>query len=184
MFNSIKSRAILLVPPVVFSVLASSLALGYLISMIFAIPLRFGFTLTVRLGGLFVLVIVSLFFAWFFKYRKPIDVLISTYVTILKAMKGAVLRKPKGRTEKFVIKGPYKYVRHPLYFGVVLIVISLWLLLDYSALLITALLLLLWFNFVVASFEEKELKAMFGKQYEQYSKKVPKIIPFTKYHKE
>jgi protein-S-isoprenylcysteine O-methyltransferase Ste14 len=41
----------------------------------------------------------------------------------------------------------------------------------------------LWFNFVVASFEEKELKAIFGEQYDQYSKEVPKIIPFTKRRK-
>jgi protein-S-isoprenylcysteine O-methyltransferase Ste14 len=41
----------------------------------------------------------------------------------------------------------------------------------------------LWFNFVVASFEEKELKAIFGEQYEKYSKEVPKIIPFTKRRK-
>jgi len=183
MFNSIKSKALLLVPPVVISVLLSSMALGYLIAIIFTIPLNFDFALPVQLVGLSVLVVGFLFFAWFFKYRKPIDVLISTYATILKVRKGAVLKKPKGRTELLVIKGPYRYVRHPLYFGVVLLVIGLWLLLDYTFLIVSAMLLLLWFNFVVASFEEKELKAMFGKQYEQYSKSVPKIIPFTKYHK-
>jgi protein-S-isoprenylcysteine O-methyltransferase Ste14 len=69
-----------------------------------------------------------------------------------------------------------------LYFGVVLLVMGLWLL-DYSFLLVAAILLLLWFNFVVASFEEKELKAMVGKQYEQYSKKVPKIVPFITHHR-
>jgi protein-S-isoprenylcysteine O-methyltransferase Ste14 len=54
-----------------------------------------------------------------------------------------------------------------------------WLLLDYSFLLISDLLLLPWFNFVVASFEEKELRAIFGADYEEYAKRVPKIIPFT-----
>jgi protein-S-isoprenylcysteine O-methyltransferase Ste14 len=183
MFNSIKSKVLLLVPPVVISVLASFLTLGYLITTVFAMPFSFDFTLPVRLVGLSVLVLGFLFFAWFFKYRKPIDVLISTYVTILKVRKGAVLKKPKGRTEPLVIKGPYKFVRHPLYFGVVLLVLGWWLLLDYSFLLISSILLLLWFNFVVGPFEEKELKAMFGKQYEQYSKKIPQIIPFIKHHK-
>lgn len=183
MSNSIRPKVLLLVPPIVISVIASLMVLGYLISKILSMPFSFGLTLPVRLLGLFVLVIGILFFAWFYKYRKPIDVLISTYVTITKLKKTANLKKPAGRKEPLVVKGPYKYVRHPMYFGVILFVIGLWLLLDYSFLLISTILLLLWFNFVVATFEEKELKAMFGKQYEQYSKKVPKIIPFTKHQK-
>jgi len=46
-------------------------------------------------------------------------------------------------------------------------------------LLFSALLLLLWFNFVVAPYEEKELVALFGEQYRQYAERTPKIIPFT-----
>jgi protein-S-isoprenylcysteine O-methyltransferase Ste14 len=94
--------------------------------------------------------------------------------------RGAPLQKLSGRTEPLVVQGTYRYVRHPLYLGVVLLVLGWWLLLDYSFLLVSAIFLLLWFNFVVANFEEKELRAIFGEQYEQYSKEVPKMIPFTK----
>ena len=86
----------------------------------------------------------------------------------------------KRRTEILVIKGPYKHVRHPLYLAVVTLIFGLWIILDYSFLLFSAIFLLLWFNFVVIPFEEKELQAMFREQYEQYSNEVPKIIPFTK----
>ncbi len=180
MSDSIKAKALLLVPPIVLGVLTSFLVLGYLIIIIFSIPLSIGFTLPTRLVGLSVLVFGILFFGWFFKYRKPSDVIVSTYVTFSKLKGGAILKKPEGRTEPLVIKGPYRYVRHPLYFGIVVLVLGFWLLLDFNFLLISAILMLLWFNFVVASFEEKELRAMFGKQYEQYSKKVPRIIPFIK----
>jgi len=54
------------------------------------------------------------------------------------------------------------------------------LLLDYTFLLLSAIFMFLWFNFVVAPFEERELIAMFGEEYEQYSNEVPRMIPFTK----
>ena len=86
----------------------------------------------------------------------------------------------EGRTESLVVQGPYKHVRHPLYLGVVSLIAGWSLLLDYTFLLLSAIFMFLWFNFVVAPFEERELKAMFGEDYEQYSKEVPKMIPFTK----
>jgi protein-S-isoprenylcysteine O-methyltransferase Ste14 len=48
---------------------------------------------------------------------------------------------------------------------------------DYSSLLVTTILFLLWFNFVVTPFEERELKAIFGQRYDEYAKQVPRIIP-------
>ena len=68
-------------------------------------------------------------------------------------------------------------------YGVVVLLLGWWLLLDYTFLLLSTVLSLLWVNFVVAPFEEKELKAIFGEQYEQYTKEVPRMIPFTKRRK-
>jgi len=182
-FRSTRTKALLLVPLVVVLVMAVFFALGCLLTIILAIPFSFGFMLPVRLLGLLVLVIGFVFIGWLFRYRKTIDVLISTYVTFSKLKRQALLEKLARRTEPLVVQGPYRYVRHPLYLGVVLLVLGSWLLLDYSFLLVSAILLLLWFNFVVARFEEEELRAIFGEQYEEYSKEVPRIIPFTKHGK-
>ena len=180
MFRSIKTKAFLLVPLIVSIIIAAFFTIGYSLTTILALPFSFGFALPIRLLGVLVLVSGLLLFGWLFKYRKPVDILISTYVTLLKVRRRARLEKPLGRTEPFVAQGPYRYVRHPLYLGVILLVLGWWLLLDYNFLLVSAILLLLWFNFVVAPFEEEELVAMFGEQYEQYSKEVPRIIPSTK----
>ena len=182
MFGSVRTKALLWVPMAVSAVLALFLALGYLFVAILGIPLSLGFVLHVRLFGALLLVVGFLFLLWLFKYRKPADILVSTYVTFSK-VRGVSLEKPLGRTEPLVIQGPYRYVRHPLYLGVLLLVLGFWILLDYASLLFSAMLLLLWFNFVVAPFEEKELRAMFGDQYQQYSREVPRMIPLTKWRK-
>jgi protein-S-isoprenylcysteine O-methyltransferase Ste14 len=179
MRTTITVKALVLVPLVVFTVLLVFFALGYLMTLAFQIPLRFNFPLPVRLIGVLVLLSGFLFLGWFFTNRMPVDVLVSTYVSFSKAARGVRLEERSGRTERLVVKGPYRYVRHPLYLGVLWVLLGWWLLLDFSFLLLSTFLLLLWFNFVVAPFEEKELRVMFGEEYEQYAKGVPKIIPFT-----
>jgi len=174
------TKAILLVPLIVLAVLTAFFAFGYLLTLVLRMPFSLGLALPIRLLGALVLFSGFLFLGWLFKYRKPVDIVVSTYVTFLKVRRGNLLEKRLSRTEPLVIEGPYRYVRHPLYFGVVVIVIGWWLIIDYSFLLVSAILLLLWFNFVVARFEEEELRAMFGESYQEYAKEVPKIIPFTK----
>ena len=155
-----RTRAIILVPLVVFTVVVAFFGLGYLVTMIFQIPPKLNFPLPVRLIGLLILGLGLLFFAWLFRYRKPVDILVSTYVSFSKVRRRVRLEDRSRRTEPLVVKGPYGYVRHPLYSGVVLLVLGWWLLLDYSFLLVSAIFLLLWFNFVVAPFEEEELRAI------------------------
>jgi len=177
------TRAALSVPLVVFGVVTVFLAFGYLLTLVLGMSFRLGLALPIRFFGALVLLSGFLFLGWLFKYRKPVDIIVSTYVTFLKVRRGDLLEKRLSRTEPLVIEGPYRYVRHPLYFGVVVIIVGWWLLLDYSFLLVSAILLLLWFNFVVARFEEEELRAMFGERYEEYAKEVPRIIPFIKRRK-
>jgi protein-S-isoprenylcysteine O-methyltransferase Ste14 len=173
-------RAIIVVPFAVLIVLAVFFVLAYLMTTWLRIPEEFGFSLPVRFIGLLLLLSGAGFLGWLFKYRRPADILISTYVTFSKAAKGQVhLEEQSGRTEPLVVKGPYRYVRHPLYSDVVLLILGWWLLLDCSFLLIAAFLLLLWFSFVVTRFEERELRAIFGDDYERYGSQVPRIIPFT-----
>jgi len=176
----LSERAIIVVPFIVFIVLAVFFSLAYLVAVVLHIPLQLGFQFPVRFVGLLLLLSGLVLLAWLLRYRSPADILVSTYVTFSKfARKRESLGKRSGRTEPLVVKGPYRYVRHPLYSDVVLLVLGWWLLLDYSFLLISALLLLLWFNFVVAPFEERELRALFGDDYARYAERVPKIIPLT-----
>ena len=178
----VETKAIL-VSLVVLAVIAVSIALGYLICIIIGLPSSLGLTLPLRLFGVFVLASGFILLGWLFKFRKPVDIMISTYVTIRKVTGGFPFDDSSGRTETLVVQGPYRHVRHPLYFDVVVLMVGWWLLLDYSFLLLSAVLLLLWFNYVVAPFEEKELRAMFGERYERYSHEVPRILPFTKRRK-
>lgn len=105
------------------------------------------------------------------------DILKSTYLTFSKLLTRTRLEEKSGRTEPLVVKGPYRYVRHPLYSGVLLMAAGLWLVFDYTLLLVTTILLLLWFNFVVAPFEERELTVLFGKAYSDYARNTPRFIP-------
>lgn len=75
-----------------------------------------------------------------------------------------------------IISGPYRYLRHPFYFsewfllsGVALATGSRWVLI----LLIVALIV----DPFVTFFEEKELGARFGKDYADYKKRVPRLLP-------
>jgi protein-S-isoprenylcysteine O-methyltransferase len=179
-YRSTPVGAVFIVSLVVFTVLSMFLTLGSLLTVICRIPFSSSLPLSVRWFGLLLIGSGLVFFRWLFRYRKPIDVVLSTYTTVLKAIRRERLEERTGRTEPLIIEGPYKYVRHPLYLGEVLLVLGWWLLLDYSFLFISAVLLLLWFNFVVATFEEKELIAIFGEEYAQYSRNVPKLIPFIK----
>ncbi len=183
MFRSTKVRAALFVPLVVLANVSFFFALGYLVTVIFGIPLSLALPLPTRLFGLLLIASGLVFLCWLFKYRKPIDVVVSTYVTFVKAVRRSPLEKQSDRTEPLIIIGPYKYVRHPIYFSVFLLLLGWWMLLDFTFLILAAILLLLWFRFFVIPFEEKELLAIFGDQYKNYAKEVPSLIPFTKRRK-
>lgn len=86
-------------------------------------------------------------------------------------VKKKYFRTLKVRKESLVIQGPYKYTRNPKYFGVILWWVGLWLALDYTPLLVSAVFIFLFFYFVVIPLEEKELRELFGEQYEEYAKR-------------
>ena len=80
-------------------------------------------------------------------------------------------------TQKLVTTGPYALCRNPMLLGSVVYYsgISLWLN-SLSAVIITASFLLCSIAYIKL-IEEKELEARLGKEYEEYKRKVPFLIP-------
>ncbi len=78
---------------------------------------------------------------------------------------------------ELVAVGFYRYVRNPMYVGILAMNIGHFLWLGYWNLLIYSILVLIVFNTFVSYYEEPTLKRKFGATYEAYLKKVPRWIP-------
>ncbi|MGD1945907.1 MAG: methyltransferase family protein, partial [Croceivirga sp.] len=81
---------------------------------------------------------------------------------------------------KFRITLFYKYVRHPLYFGMLL---GMW---ATPNMTVTHLLFALAVSIYVGIgtlFEERDLEREFGGTYKEYQRGKPMLIPFTKWTK-
>ena len=75
----------------------------------------------------------------------------------------------------FIVRGPYRWVRHPLYFFSLLLI---WSCPDLS--LDRLLYNILWSTWIIAGsvLEERDLVADFGESYRDYQRKVPMLIPW------
>ena len=79
--------------------------------------------------------------------------------------------------KELVATGFYRYVRNPMYVGVLAIIIGHFLWFGYWNLLIYAMIVFIGFNTFVTYYEEPTLKRKFGAAYEDYLKRVPRWIP-------
>lgn len=95
----------------------------------------------------------------------------------LNGVKEATLRTAeRHRTEKIITTGVYSIVRHPQYLGGLLAHVGISFLLSaWYSLLSTPLMVVL--VFIISRKEEEELVREFGKEYEDYMKRVPMLIP-------
>ncbi|MFB0567827.1 MAG: isoprenylcysteine carboxylmethyltransferase family protein, partial [Candidatus Bathyarchaeia archaeon] len=83
------------------------------------------------------------------------------------------------RAERIVTAGVYSMVRHPQYLGGLLAHVGISFLLSaWYSLLSTPLMAVL--IYLISRKEEEELIREFGKEYEDYKKKVPMLIPKLK----
>ncbi len=88
---------------------------------------------------------------------------------------------PRVRTtpnQKLITKGPYHYIRHPVYLGLLLFSLSVPMIQDS---LIGFIIMLLLIPLIIRriKIEEKVLIAKFGKDYEEYAQKTWKLIPYV-----
>lgn len=175
-----ETKALAYVIPAITLVIVVLFAVGYLITSLLGLPPGLGEPLWLRLIGAPIVIMGFAQMAWLFRYRGFRNVLVSTFVTFKKLAKRSPLEERSERREPLVVAGPHRYVRHPLYFGVVVMVLGWAVASNLTFVLLSTGILFAWFRLVIAPYEEIELKAIFGLEYVQYSKSVPSMIPFTK----
>ena len=93
------------------------------------------------------------------------------------AWKGLGTPAPVFPTRHLIVSGFYRYVRNPMYLGVVVIVLGEAFLLGNAQLFTYA--ALVWFGFFlfVMLYEEPVLRAKFGEEYEVFCRNVPRWLP-------
>ncbi len=91
--------------------------------------------------------------------------------------KGRGTPAPIDPPKELVTTGLYRYVRNPIYVGVLLIIIGHFLWFKTIWMPIYALVVFLASHLFVTSYEEPTLKKKFGAAYEDYLNKVPRWIP-------
>ena len=91
--------------------------------------------------------------------------------------KGFGTPAPIAPPKELVVAGMYKYVRNPMYVGVISMLIAYFLWFGYWSLLIYAGVVFLAFHLFIVNYEEPTLKKKFGRAYTSYVKRVPRWIP-------
>lgn len=91
--------------------------------------------------------------------------------------KGQGTPLPADAPKHLVIDGLYRYLRNPMYVGVLLFVIGNAIWFGSSLLLGYAILLWIIFHIFVTFYEETHLRKIFGAEYQQYCQTVPRWIP-------
>ena len=79
--------------------------------------------------------------------------------------------------KELVATGFYRYVRNPMYVGVILMLIGHFLWYGFWSILVYAAIAFITTHLFVTFYEEPTLKRMFGASYEDYLKRVPRWIP-------
>ena len=79
----------------------------------------------------------------------------------------------------FATPGVYKYVRHPIYVGLLL---AFWFTPTMTVTHLVFALITTAYIVIAIQFEERDLMDVFGKKYADYRRRVPMLVPFTRQH--
>jgi protein-S-isoprenylcysteine O-methyltransferase Ste14 len=99
------------------------------------------------------------------------------WVLLSFALFGKGTPAPFDPPKRLVVTGPFRYVRNPMYWGAVLVIVGEGLVFQSIALFFLAILLWVFFHAFVIYYEEPTLKKEFGQEYESYLKTVPRWAP-------
>jgi protein-S-isoprenylcysteine O-methyltransferase Ste14 len=152
----------------------------FLLALVLDLPWNLGLPWAVRVLGIPLLLYGLGMAGWALAFRGPLNVLASTWVTLLKLLGRVPLEAAADRREPLVVAGPYRLVRHPLYSGVDGLTFGIALLVDHPWAYLGAFGLALWFALVLAPFEERELRALFGPPYSEYMRSVRRFLPIRR----
>ena len=108
-----------------------------------------------------------------------IIILLWSFWNFLKEGRGTPA--PVDPPKELVATGFYRYVRNPMYVGILATILGHFLWFGYWNLLIYAVVVFFAFHTFVTYYEEPTLKSKFGASYEDYRRKVPRWIPRFKY---
>ena len=179
-----KIKASVIASFIILALISIIVEIASLVTKILNLPSSLDLPLLLRvLGGVLIGVGVALAL-WLFKYRKPVTMLVSTYFTFRKLFTRTPIEEISGRVEPLIIRGPQKYVRHPLYLGAIITFLGYGFLSGSTSTFFATFIILLWFWLIQIPFEEKEMCALFGDQYLRYMHVTPMLIPFTKLGKD
>jgi protein-S-isoprenylcysteine O-methyltransferase Ste14 len=93
------------------------------------------------------------------------------------ALRGRGTPAPIAPTRNLVVSGLHRYVRNPMYIGVLLIVVGQASLFRSIPLFLYAAFLWLAFHAFVLLYEEPTLHQQFGSEYDAYKQRVPRWLP-------
>src|SRR5271155_3420407 len=93
------------------------------------------------------------------------------------SVKGLGTPAPIDAPKNLVVSGLYHYVRNPMYLGVACIVVSRAIFFCSLPILFYLVFILLCANLFVRRYEEPHLRAVFGEQYLDYCRRVPRWLP-------
>src|SRR5713101_5396584 len=119
----------------------------------------------------------------FFPIRVAGGLLIATGLPVLLdsfarfALKGLGTPAPVFPTKHLVITGLYRYVRNPMYVGVIAVIAGQGLLFGNLRVLLCGVLVWLAFSLFVMGYEEPVLRKTFGDEYREFCENVPRWVP-------
>lgn len=117
------------------------------------------------LGMILVQVLGGMFFLW------------SLAVTDLSAFLGLRQLSGGADVERLTVRGPYRYVRHPMYTGALAVVWFVpWMTANWLAFAIGVTL----YFWIGGLFEERKLLRQFGSAYADYRRRTPMLIPWPR----
>jgi protein-S-isoprenylcysteine O-methyltransferase Ste14 len=116
------------------------------------------------------------------EWIKPAGIVLLVVGGAVVLLCGGMLSTPGIIPTKFVVLGPFRYVRNPMSLGVVAIMFGLALFCRSISILVFSVILFLVLHGIVVFLEEPRLEKRFGDSYRQYKQSVNRWLPALGHH--